>query len=294
MAVSTLLSPGAKLRAAWSAGPVALPGIFNPLVAKMAERIGFSAVYLSGGALSAGNGVPDIGLLTLSEFVQAAQLTAQATALPLLCDADTGFGEALNVERTVKLFEAAGAAGIHLEDQEMPKRCGHLSGKSVVSADVMAAKIRAAVAAKRDKEFVIIARTDAKGVNGFDDAVSRARLYLDAGADAIFPEAMESAEEFERFAKALPEAVLLANMTEFGKSPNLDVATLGAMGYRLILFPLTAFRVAMKAAEDTLRDLLANGVQTASIPKMQTRAELYDYLGYTGYEARDRAYFGGQ
>lgn len=286
-------SPGARLRAAWSAGPVTLPGVFNPLVAKMAERLGFSAVYLSGGALSAGNGVPDIGLLTLSEFVQSAQLTAQATALPLLCDADTGFGEALNVERTVRMFESAGVAGIHLEDQEMPKRCGHLSGKSVVSAAAMAAKIRAAVAARTDRDFVIMARTDAKGVNGFDDAVDRAKRYLDAGADAIFPEALESREEFERFAKALPGAVLLANMTEFGKSPYLDVRTFGEMGYRLVLFPLTAFRVAMRAAEDTLRELLRSGTQAGSVPKMQTRAELYDLLGYTGYEARDRSYFGG-
>lgn len=294
MAENKLLSSGTRLRAAWAAGPVALPGVFNPLVAKMAERLGFSAVYLSGGALSAGSGVPDIGLLTLTEFVQAAQLTAQATQLPLLCDADTGFGESLNVERTVHLFEAAGAAGIHLEDQEMPKRCGHLSGKSVVAPEAMAAKIRAAVAAKRDKDFVIMARTDAKGVNGFDDAVERAKRYLDAGADAIFPEALESRDEFERFAMALPGSVLLANMTEFGKSPYFDVTTFGQMGYRLVLFPLTAFRVAMKAAEDALRDLLQAGTQTASLPKMQTRAELYDLLGYTGYEARDRAYFGGQ
>jgi methylisocitrate lyase len=286
-------SPGRRLRDAWAAGPVAIPGAFNPFVARLAERIGFSAVYLSGGALSAGNGVPDIGLLTLTEFVQAAQLTAQATTLPLLCDADTGFGEALNVERTVRMFETAGAAGIHLEDQEFPKRCGHLSGKSVVPAEAMAAKIRAAVAAKRDKDFVIIARTDAKGVNGFEDAVRRAKLYLEAGADAIFPEAMENRGEFEQFAKAVPGAVLLANMTEFGKSPLLDVRTLGEIGYRLVLFPLTAFRVAMKAAEDTLRDLLATGTQAASVSKMQTRQELYDVLGYTGYEERDKAYFGG-
>lgn len=285
-------SPGRRLRDAWVAGPLAIPGAFNPLCAKLAERVGFRAVYLSGGALSAGNGVPDIGLLTLTEFVQAAQLTAQATALPLLCDADTGFGEALNVERTVRMFEAAGVAGIHLEDQEFPKRCGHLSGKSVVPAEAMAAKVRAAVAAKRDKDFVIIARTDAKGVHGFDDAVRRAKMYLEAGADAIFPEAMESREEFERFAKAVPGATLLANMTEFGKSPLLDVNTLGALGYRLVLFPLTAFRAAMKAAEDTLRDLFVNGTQAASVPKMQSRQALYDALGYTGYEARDRAYFG--
>ena len=292
MADQPYLSPGKRLRNSWAAGPVAVPGVFCPLVAKMAERLAFQAVYLSGGALSAGNGVPDIGLLTLTEFVHAAQLTAQATALPLLCDADTGFGEALNVERTVRMFEAAGAAGIHLEDQEMPKRCGHLSGKSLVSSEAMCAKIRAACNARRDQDFVILARTDAKGANGFDDAVKRAKMYLAAGADGIFPEAMESRDEFARFAQELPGAVLLANMTEFGKSPNLDVATLGTMGYRLILFPLTAFRAAMKAAEDTLRDLLANGVQTASLPKMQTRAELYDLLGYTGYEERDRAYFG--
>ncbi len=287
------LSPGKRLREAWSRGPIAVPGAFCPLVAKMVESLSFQAVYLSGGALSAGNGVPDIGLLTLTEFVNAAQLTAQSTSLPLLCDADTGFGEALNVERTVRLFETAGVAGIHLEDQEFPKRCGHLSGKSVIPADAMCAKIRAAVAAKRDKDFVILARTDAKGVNGFDDAVDRAKRYLDAGADGIFPEAMETRDEFERFAKAVPGAVLLANMTEFGKSPLLDVKTLGDMGYKLILFPLTAFRAAMRAAEDTLRDLTANGTQKNSIPKMQTRAELYDLLGYTGYEARDKAYFGG-
>jgi methylisocitrate lyase len=287
-------SPGRKLREAWAADPVAIPGVFNPLVAKLAERIGFRAVYLSGGALSASSGVPDIGLLTLTEFVQAAALTAQATTLPLLCDADTGFGEALNVERTVRLFEAAGVAGIHLEDQDFPKRCGHLSGKSVVPAEEMVAKIRAAVAAKRDPDFVVIARTDAKGVNGFEDAVRRAKMYLEAGADAIFPEAMECREEFERFAKEVPGAVLLANMTEFGKSPLLDVQTLGEIGYRMVLFPLTAFRVAMRAAEETLRDLLANGTQKASVPKMQTRRELYDLLGYTGYEERDRAYFGGQ
>jgi methylisocitrate lyase len=271
---------------------VLLPGVFNPLVAKLAERIGFQAVYLSGGALSAGNGVPDIGLLTLSEFVSAAQLIAGATTLPLVCDADTGFGEALNVERTVRLFEQAGAAAVHLEDQQMPKRCGHLSGKSLVEPEVMAAKIRAAVAARRDPAFVIIARTDARGVDGFAAAVHRAKLYLDAGADAIFPEALESADEFAAFAKAVP-APLLANMTEFGRGPLLDAAALGAFGYKLLLFPLTAFRIAMKAAEETLRDLLANGHQRNSLPKMQTRAELYDLLGYTGYEARDRNYFGG-
>lgn len=285
-------SAGRRLRDAWSAGPIALPGVFNPLVARIAERVGFRAVYLSGGALSAGAGVPDVGLLSLTEFVDEAWRIVQATSLPLVCDADTGFGEALNVERAVNQFEAAGVAGIHLEDQQLPKRCGHLSGKSLVEAEAMAAKLRAAVAAKRDADFVVIARTDARGVTGFEDAVRRARLYLDAGADAIFPEGLESADEFARFAREVP-TVLLANMTEFGRSPLLDVATLWAMGYRLVLFPLTAFRAAMRAAEETLADLYRAGHQRASVPRMMTRQELYDLLGYTGYEARDRAYFGG-
>ena len=284
-------SPGRKLRDAWAAAPVAVPGVFSPLVAKLAEQIGFRAVYLSGGALSAGSGVPDIGLLTLTEFVIQAQLTVQATTLPLLCDADTGFGEALNVERTVRMFEAAGVAGIHLEDQEMPKRCGHLSGKSLITPEEMAAKVRAACAARRNRDFVVIVRTDAGGVTGFDDAVKRAHRYLDAGADAIFPEALETPDEFARFAKAV-SCPLLANMTEFGRGPLLDVKTLGDLGYRIILFPLTAFRVAMKATEETLRNLLATGTQAALVPKMMTRAELYDLLGYTSYEERDRAYFG--
>ncbi|HXD87977.1 MAG TPA: methylisocitrate lyase [Urbifossiella sp.] len=286
---ANFISPGRLLRDAWAAGPVAVPGAFNPLTARMAERIGFRAVYLSGGALSAGNGVPDIGLLTISEFVQQARFTAGATALPLLCDADTGFGESLQVERTVRLFEQAGVAGIHLEDQQMPKRCGHLAGKSLVEPAAMAAKIRAAVASRRDPDFVILARTDARGVTGFDDAVRRAHLYLEAGADGIFPEALESADEFAHFAKEVP-TVLLANMTEFGKSPNLDVAALGAMGYRLILFPLTAFRAAMKAAEETLRELMRSGHQKAMLPRMQSRGELYDLLGYQQYEERDRRY----
>src|SRR5437763_6991022 len=165
------LTPGQRLRQAWRREPVAVPGVFNALVARMAERLGFAAVYLSGGALSAANGVPDVGLLTLSEFTDAARSIAQATTLPLLCDADTGFGEALNAERTVRLFESAGAAGIHLEDQQLPKRCGHLSGKQLLEPQEMAAKLRAASAARRDRDFLLIARTDARGVTGFADAV---------------------------------------------------------------------------------------------------------------------------
>jgi methylisocitrate lyase len=284
-------SPGRRLRQAWAAESIMVPGVFNALVAIMAERLGFRAVYLSGGALSAATGVPDVGLVALPEFVEQARTIALATSLPLLADADTGFGEALNVERTVRLFEAAGAAGVHLEDQQLPKRCGHLSGKLLIEPAAMAAKVRAAVAARRDPDFVIVARTDARGVTGFDDAVSRARLYLEAGADAIFPEALESADEFARFARAVP-APLLANMTEFGKGPLLDFADLAGMGYRMVLYPLTAFRAALRAARDTLAELRQKGHQRDRLPEMLTRAELYDLLDYSDYEARDRAYFG--
>ena len=291
-AKKTAATPGSALRKAWTVGPLAIPGAFNALTARLVERLGFRAVYLSGGALSAGSGVPDVGLLSVTEFADEARRLTAATSLPLLCDADTGFGEALNVERTVHLIETAGAAGLHLEDQLMPKRCGHLSGKSLVEPEVMAAKIRAAVAARTHPDFVIMARTDARGVNGFDDAVRRAELYLAAGADAIFPEALETPDEFARFAKAV-KAPLLANMTEFGKGPLIPLADLGKMGYAMALYPLTAFRAAMKAAEETLRLLKEHGHQRDAVPRMMTRAELYDVLGYDGYEARDRAYFGG-
>jgi methylisocitrate lyase len=285
-------SPGRRLRDAWTASPIAVPGIFNALVARIAERLGYRAVYLSGAALSASTALPDVGLLTLTEFVEAARAITAATRLPLLCDADTGFGEALNVERTVRLFESAGVAGIHLEDQQLPKRCGHLSGKHLVTAEEMAAKVRAAAAARRDPNFVVIARTDARGVTGFDEAVRRARLYIEAGADAIFPEALESKDEFAAFARALAPVPLLANMTEFGRSPNLDFAELAALGYRMVLYPVTALRAALGAARTALADLLAKGHQRDQLGNMLTRAELYELLDYAGYEERDRFYFG--
>ena len=234
--------------------------------------------------------MPDVGLLTLTEFSQEAQRIASATQLPLLCDADTGFGEALLVERTVHLFEQAGAAGIHLEDQQMPKRCGHLSGKSLVDAEVMAAKIRAAVASRQipissSSPAPMPRRHPFRRCGWAQNSIST------AGADGIFPEALESIRNSRRFAKQV-SAPLLANMTEFGKSPLLDVKTLGQLGYKMVLFPLTAFRAAMKAAEETLVNLLMHGHQRESVPKMLTRAELDDLLGYTDYEKRDRAYFG--
>jgi methylisocitrate lyase len=240
--------------------------------------------------LSASTAVPDVGLLGLNEFVEFARTLTRACSVPVLCDADTGFGEALNVERTIQLFEEARVAGIHLEDQVMPKRCGHLSGKALVEPQVMAAKIRAASAARRDRDFVIIARTDARGVKGYRDAVKRAKLYLDAGADAIFPEALATEKEFERFAKAV-DAPLLANMTEFGKSPNLDFATLAEMGYRMVLYPVTALRAALRAAEETLAGILEAGHQRDLLERMMTRQELYDLLDYDGYEERDKTFF---
>jgi methylisocitrate lyase len=285
-------SPGSRLRQAISQRCIPIPGVFNALTARLAERAGFPALYQSGAALSAGlAALPDVGLVTQTEFADQGRYLAQAVTIPVISDADTGFGEPLAVERTVQLFENAGLAGLHLEDQELPKRCGHLSGKTLVSREVMMAKVKAAVAARSDAGFVIIARTDARGVAGIDDALNRAKGYLDAGADMIFPEALETAAEFERFAREI-SAPLIANMTEFGKSPLLTVKQLGEMGYRGVLFPVTLLRTAMKAVETALKQLAAEGTQTAFIDAMQTRAELYDLLGYADFDQRDKRYFG--
>lgn len=285
-------SPGKRLRDILARGPIPVPGVFCPLVARLAEKVGYQAVYLSGAALSASLGLPDVGLVNQVEFSDAARAITAACSLPLICDADTGFGEALSVERTVHLYESAGAAGLHLEDQQLPKRCGHLSGKTLVESREMVTKVRAAVAARRDRDFFIIARTDARSVSGIDEAIARARLYREAGADAIFPEALESRKEFSDFARALPGVPLLANMTEFGKSPPLDFGDLAALGYRIVLYPVTVFRSALKAAEETLREVLLKGHQRDAIQRMLTRQELYDLLDYAGYEERDRTFFG--
>jgi methylisocitrate lyase len=283
-------SPGARLRASYADGCIAMPGVFNALVAMIAERAGFEAIYLSGAALSAASGLPDIGLLSMSDFVEQVRVLTAASSLPLLVDADTGFGGPLNLERAVREFERAGAAAIQIEDQELPKRCGHLSGKSLVSVEEMEQKIRAAASARRDPEFVIVSRTDARGVEGFEAAVGRARGYLEAGADVIFPEALESRKEFADFRRAI-EAPLLANMTEFGRSPLLGIAELNELGYRIALFPVTTFRAAIKAAERALEEIRRAGSQVGILDSMQSRAELYDLLGYEGYETRDQAYF---
>ncbi len=286
------LSPGMRFRDALKANcPLIVPGAFNALTARMAERIGFSAVYQSGAALSAGlAGLPDVGLLTQTEFAEQGRYLAQAVSIPVISDADTGFGEALSVERTVRMFESASLAGLHLEDQQFPKRCGHLSGKSLIPQAEMVAKIRAAVAARVDENFVIIARTDARGVNGMEDAIARAHAYVQAGADVIFPEALETQEEFAEFAQGFP-APLMANMTEFGKSPLLTAQQLGELGYAVVLFPLTAFRAAMQAAQQTLAAIFADGTQQPLLQTLQTRTELYELLNYENFDQRDRNYF---
>ena len=269
-----------QLRRAIKQGCVMMPGAFNAASARLVERAGFQAVYVSGAGLAnATAGMPDIGLLTLTEVARLAGYIADAVRIPALADADTGFGGPENVARTVHTFERAGLAGMHLEDQTFPKRCGHLTGKELVPAEEMIARITAAVQARRDGDFLLVARTDARSVEGLDAAVRRAQDYVQAGADAIFPEALESALEFREFARRV-RAPLLANMTEFGRSPLLSARQLGAMGYRMVIFPLTAFRVSMKAAERCLRDLRRRGTQQSWLGQMQNRQELYDLLGY--------------
>jgi methylisocitrate lyase len=274
------MSKSKRLRELIAKGPVMLPGVPNAATARQVERAGFDAVYVSGaGMANATAGVPDIGLLTMTEVVRLAEYIANAVAIPAIVDADTGFGGAENVARTIHELEAAGLAGCHIEDQEFPKRCGHLAGKSVVDAGEMVGRIKAAVAARRDENFMIIARTDARAVEDLKGAVKRAHKYLDAGADAIFPEALQSADEFRDFAKQV-KAPLLANMTEFGKSPLLSFRELSDFGYRMVIFPQSAFRVSLKASQKFFGALKKAGTQSDWLDKMQTREELYDLLGY--------------
>jgi methylisocitrate lyase len=274
------MTPGQMLRATVAETAIQVPGAPNALAGRLIEEAGFSAVYVSGATLSAGVlAMPDIGLLTLSELVEQVEYLTARVSIPVIVDADTGFGGVANVERTVAQVEHAGAAAIQLEDQELPKRCGHLSGKTLVSTQEMCAKLAAASAARADENTVIIGRTDARGVEGFDAAVDRAREYLAAGADWIFPEALATRDEFQAFAKAI-ERPLVANMTEFGKGPLLDFDDLAAMGYRVVLYPVTLLRVAMKAMESTLTMLAADGTQRDLLDLMQTREELYELLGY--------------
>lgn len=265
-----------------------MPGVFNAITAQLAQQAGFDALYLSGaGVTNSLTGFPDIALLTLTEMAQQVRYVSRAVSLPVIADADTGYGEILNVSRAVEEMEHAGLAGIHLEDQVAPKRCGHLDGKQVIPPQEMAKKIRAAIRSRNDRDFFIIARTDSRSIHGLPDAIDRANRYLDAGADAVFPESLQSREEFETFATNVP-APLLANMTEFGKTPMLSVAEFAEMGYAMVIFPMTAFRVMMRAAQTLFDELKAAGTQAAFLDKMQTRQELYELIGYADYERFDR------
>lgn len=273
---------------------VVLPGAFNAITAIQIERAGFSAVYISGAGLSAARGLPDLGLLSMTEVLSDSVAIANAVSIPALADVDTGFGPAITVMRTVREFEQAGIAGIQLEDQENPKKCGHLAGKRLVPSREMVGKVLAATEARRDRDFLIVARTDARGVEGLDAAVQRARAYVDAGADAIFPEALESAEEFRIFAKQLAKqgakVPLVANMTEFGKTPYLSVSEFEDLGYRLVLFPVTALRVTTKAIEQLLLELRNHGSQRDLLGQMHHRQQLYELLQYEEYERRERSF----
>jgi len=265
-----------------------MPGAFNALSALAAVRMGAEAVYLSGGATTnALVGVPDIALITLEEMSGTAARACQVTQVPIISDADTGFGETWNVVRTVIEMERAGLAGIHLEDQVSPKRCGHLEGKDVVPVAHMVSKIRAAVSAKSDPSFMIIARTDARGVEGLPAAIERAKAYIDAGADAIFPEGLADESEFEAFRKGI-SVPLLANMTEFGKTPLIPASRFEELGYQMVIFPVTALRVMLKTLEEFYGDLLATGTQAGWMDKMRTRQELYATIEYPDYTSQDQ------
>lgn len=278
------MSKSKKLRELIAQGAIMIPGVPNASMARQVEQAGFDAVYVSGaGMANSTAGVPDIGLLWRDEIARLASYVAHAVRIPAIVDADTGFGEGEAVARTIREFEKAGLAGCHLEDQEFPKRCGHVEGKTIVDARMMVARIKAAVAARQDRDFLIIARTDARAQEGLDGAVSRANEYLDAGADAIFPEALQSAEEFVDFAQEI-DAPLMANMTEFGKSPLLTFQELSDFGYRMIIFPQSAFRISMRASEKFFAALKKAGTQNDSLDQMQTRQELYDLLDYNPAE----------
>jgi methylisocitrate lyase len=276
---------GDRLAELWARpGIVRLPGAHDPLAALLAQRAGFEALYLSGAAVTASLALPDLGILTLDELTFFTRSICRAVDLPLLVDGDTGYGEALNVMRLVRELEDAGAAAVQLEDQELPKKCGHLSDKRLVGAEDMARKVAAAARAARSLK--IVARTDAVASEGLDAAIARARLYVEAGAHAIFPEALTSAADLGAFAAAVP-VPLLANMTEFGKTPLLPADELARLGYKMVIWPATALRVAARAMEECYAALAATGTQTALLERMQSRRELYDVIGYHEYEALD-------
>ncbi len=261
------------------------PGVFNPLVARLAKKLGFSCLYFSGAAFSASRAYPDLGYFTLSELRDAVLEIYRASLLPIIVDVDTGFGEVLHILRLVREMEDIGVAAIQIEDQELPKKCGHLEGKKLIPKEDMARKI--AAVKKVAKNLLVVARTDARGVEGIEEAIKRAKLYQEAGADIIFPEALKSKEEFQRFREEI-SIPLLANMTEFGKTPYMSVQEFQEIGYEIVIFPVTTLRVAMKAIEGVLQEILLKGTQKDWIEKMQTRKELYELIDYQDYEKIDQ------
>jgi methylisocitrate lyase len=284
--------PAVRLRALLGdPGALTVPGVFNALTALLARRAGASAAYLSGAAFSASMGLPDVGLIALEDLVRVTRQIVRVSELPLIVDADTGFGSALNVMRTVRELADAGAAAVQIEDQVDPKRCGHLDGKQVTSVGQMCEKVAAARASAAS--LVIVARTDARATHGFEEAVARGRAYLEAGADVIFPEALETADEFGEYARAV-DAPLLANMTEFGRSPALTVKELSALGYRIVIFPVSAARVAAFHVGAFYADLLREGSAQGWLDRMQTRADLYELIDYDAYAALDASVARGE
>ncbi|MBU0724123.1 MAG: methylisocitrate lyase [Alphaproteobacteria bacterium] len=277
---------GARFRALVERpGILGLPGAHNGMAALQARRAGFEGLYLSGAAMTASMGIPDLGVITVDEVCFFIRQVARASGLPVLVDGDTGYGEALNVMHMVRSFEDAGAGAVHIEDQLLPKKCGHLNDKKLADAHDMAAKVAAAAKARR--HLYVIARTDAAASEGLDGAVARAKLYIEAGADAIFPEALNEAAMFREFARRLPGVPLLANMTEFGRTPFFTAAEFEAMGYRMVIWPVSSLRVANKAQERLYATLKRDGSTEAMLDQMQTRGELYDTIGLHAYEALD-------
>lgn len=266
------------------------PGAYNPMVAMLIEQTGFEGVYVSGAVMANSLGLPDIGMTTLSEVSSAASAIARVTALPTIMDIDTGFGETMSVARTIKELTYLGLAGCHMEDQVNPKRCGHLDNKELVSVDAMVQKVKAASDAKSDPNFLLIARTDARAAEGLDAAIDRAKAYVDAGADMIFPEAMKDEKDFEAFRKAI-DVPLLANMTEFGKSRLLSTTELENLGYNLVIYPVTTQRLAMFAVENGLNAIKSQGTQEGLLDQMQTRKRLYEVLDYEAYNQYDSSIY---
>ncbi|MGI4802636.1 MAG: methylisocitrate lyase [Janthinobacterium lividum] len=266
-------------------GILQMPGTQNGMAALQAKQAGFEALYLSGAAMTASMGLPDLGVITIDEVCFFIRQVVRASGLPLLVDGDTGYGEALNCMHMVRSFEDSGAAAVHIEDQLLPKKCGHLNDKKLADARDMAAKVAACAKARR--HLVVLARTDAAASEGMDGAVARAQLFVEAGADAIFPEALHSAEMFREFARRMPGVPLLANMTEFGRTPFFTASEFEQMGYKMVIWPVSALRVASKAQQDLFAAIKRDGGTQNKIEAMQTRKELYATIDYHGYEALD-------